>query len=89
MERNQLSEKCRLVILSLMSYAKRICSNRFPDNMMFIKGYNVESCVKGDLSRMDEDLFGLIADNEIYSIESIIDSHVARVTCRRRGILGR
>ena len=40
---------------------------------MFIKGYNVESCVKGDLSRMDEDLFGLIADNEIYSIESIID----------------
>lgn len=73
MEQNQLSEKCRLVILSLMSYAKEICSNRFPDNIMFIKGYKVESCVKGDLSRMDEDLFGLIADNEIYSIESIID----------------
>lgn len=73
MEQNQLSEKCRLVILSLMSYAKEICSNRFPDNIVFIKGYKVESCVKGDLSRMDEDLFGLIADNEIYSIESIID----------------
>ncbi len=73
MERNQLSEKCRLVILSLMSYAKEICSNRFPDNMMFIKGYNVESCVKGDLSRMDEDLFDLIADNEIFPMESIID----------------
>lgn len=73
MERNQLSENCRLVIQSLMSYAKEICCNKFPDNMMFIKGYNVESCEKGDLSRMDEDLFGLIAGGEIFPIESIID----------------
>lgn len=28
---------------------------------------------KGDLSRMNEDVFGLIANNEIFSIESIID----------------
>ena len=73
MDRNQLSEKCRLAIQSLVSYAKEICCNRFPDNIMFIKGYNVESCVKGDLSRMDEDVFGLIANNEIFPIESIID----------------
>lgn len=73
MERNQLSENCRQAIQSLMSYAKEICCNRFPDNIMFIKGYNVESCVKGDLSRMDEDVSGLIAGGEIFPIESIID----------------
>ena len=73
MERNQLSENCRLAIQSLMSFAKEICCNRFPDNIMFIKGYNIESCVKGDLSRMDEDVFDLIANNEIFPIESIID----------------
>lgn len=73
MERNQVSEKCRLTIQLLMSYAKEICSNRFPDNIMFIKGYNLESCVKGDFSRMDTDVFGLIANKEIFSIESIID----------------
>ena len=73
MDRNQLAEKCRLAIQSLVSYAKEICCNRFPDNIMFIKGYNVESCVKGNLSRMDEDVLGLIANNEIFPIESIID----------------